>query len=180
MQKRTDVDFSTHELFVTENEFVNIWYLKQPNTHWNSIKYINTNGIMAVTGDFGNWIFCREFHPSAGGGVSGGYWDEKLRISSEQDSHKYDSDETKKRIDDFVTNFEDTYGRVMSEDETNWVEELYNNVDDEFQYVYTAHRENPRTIDHEDVPFGKIRHGWLNIIYDGFDEICERIKKQNI
>ena len=70
--KRTEVDFSKHVVEITKQEGLFVCYIRVPGTITNSVKFINTNDIMAVTGDFGNWIFCREFHPSATGGVSDG------------------------------------------------------------------------------------------------------------
>lgn len=182
MIKRTEIDFSKHELKVTDFEGVLIHEFKKPGTRVNMLVFINTCGVMTVTGDFGNWVFCREFHPSANNdsGVSGGYWDEKLRISSVQKSHKYDADETLKCIKEFKDNFNDNYGREMNEKESDWVEELESNVDDEHEYIYSAYREKPGNIDYESVPFGEKRHFWLNAVYDGFDAICELLKKNEV
>ena len=96
--KRTGLDFSKHELLCTKSDELTIHHLKKPNTYYDSIKYINTQGIMAVTGDYGNWIFCREFHPSADDYVSSGYWCEKLSIASCQVYKEYDPEETEKEI----------------------------------------------------------------------------------
>ena len=80
---------------------------------------------MAVTGDIGNWIFCREFHPKAGKNnyASRSYMDEKLRISSEQKSEKYDSEEALKEISKFKEEFESYYGRRMNKTEKEWVKD---------------------------------------------------------
>lgn len=177
---RTGIDFSKHELIITDNEFVNICWLKIPDRMMNNIKFINTNGILAVTGDFGNWIFCREFHPSADGYVSDGYWDEKLRIASVQQSHKFDSEQTIKDIDEFVEEHEyyfETDSDVKEEIE-EWIEDLRQASDDETDYINVAYRQNPSWLDCEYVPFGKKRHTWLSIIYDAFDEICNRMKNE--
>ena len=179
MKKRTNIDFSRHELKVTKLDGVLIHEFKRPDTRNCMLVFINTCGVMTVTGDFGNWVFCREFHPSADNesGVSGGYWDEKLEISSVQKSDKYDSEETLKRIKEFKETFEESYGREMSEEELEWVEQLENNVDDEHEYIYLAYREKPSHIDYESVPFGEKRHFWLDAVYDGFDEICQVMKR---
>jgi hypothetical protein len=180
MNKRTNIDFSKHELKITKLEGVLIHEFKKPDTRNCMLVFINTCGVMTVTGDFGNWVFCREFHPTAEGAVSGGYWDEKLEISSVQKSDKYDADETLKEIQDFRKSFEENYGREMNEDESEWIEQLENNVYDEHEYVYLAYRETPNTIDYESVPFGEKRHFWLNAVYDGFNEICEVLKRENV
>ena len=96
--KRTEIDFSKHEVIVQKNDLVSIYYLKKPNTVIDSIKYINCEGIMSVTGDYGNWIFCREFHPNERGGVSDGYWIEKLKIASSQEPLEFDKESTEKEL----------------------------------------------------------------------------------
>ena len=58
--------------------------------------------------------------------------------------------------------------------------QLENNVDDEYEYTYLAYREKPYSIDYESVPFGKKRHFWLNAVYDGFDAICEVLKRDAV
>lgn len=174
---RTNVDFSEHEVLITQNQFVNVWHLKRPSSIIHNIKYINTNGVLVVTGDFGNWVFCREFHPSEEGYVSGGYWDEKLEILSEQKSHAFDSDVTVELISEFEKDFEQYYGREMSEEEKEWIEELKSNVYDEIDYVQVAYRNSPSTIERESIPFGQVRHKWLDAVYDGFDEICKRYRE---
>ena len=177
MGKRSNIDFSKHELKITELDGVLIHEFKRPDTRNCMLTFINARGVMTVTGDFGNWVFCREFHPSADGdGVSGGYWDEKLEIASAQKSHRFDSKETEKRINEFKETFEESYGREMSEEESDWVEQLENNVEDEYEYIYIAYREIPEDFDYESVPFGEKRHVWLNAVYDGFDAMCEKLK----
>lgn len=175
-ESRTHVDFSKHVLTVKESDVTStiVYEFMIPGTRMNGLTFINSQGIMAVTGDWGNWIFCREFHPVAGSdNVSGGYWDEKLQISSEQKSHKFDSEETTARIDTFKETFEESYGREMNEEELEWVEYLERNVDDEHEYVYGAYRQTPKDIDVENVPFGTKRHYWLNVVYDAFDYIVD-------
>ena len=87
----SSLDFSKHVVTVEKQEGLLIHTLAIPGTITQSVKFINTQGIMAVTGDYGNWIFCREFHPSPTGSVSDSYWCEKLRISSRQDPYEFDS-----------------------------------------------------------------------------------------
>lgn len=176
MKRRTRIDWSKHEVIEIKNENILIHHIKIPGTYTNSVRFINTCGILAVNGDFGNWIFCREFHPSADGYVSGGYWDEKLEISSQQESDKFDSETTIEKINEFKQSFNDAYGREMNEEEKEWVDDLLRSAYDETEYIYTAYREKPSTIDYESVPFGKKRHFWLNVVYDAFDEMCERLK----
>ena len=179
--KRTEIDFSKHVLKVTALDGVTIYEFKNPDTIHCMLTFINTCGVMTVTGDLGNWVFCREFHPSGNSdsGVSAGYWDEKLQIASEQKAKKYDAEETSRLIKEFREGFEDNYDRVMNKEELEWVKRMEESVDDEHEYVYVAYREKPSSIDYESVPFGEKRHFWLNAVYDGFDAMCEYIKAHN-
>lgn len=167
----TDIKFDKHELIITDTEDLKIWHLKIPGTIENNIKYINTNGIMAVTGDFGNWIFCREFHPSPKDGASEGYWIEKLCIASTQEPRKYDSEKTEARIKEMMKE-ED-----LDEEEKEYLEECLRNVDDELDYAHHAYRNTPSNRDFEYPAFVKSTNIWLLYILDGFDEICRRLKE---
>lgn len=178
MKKRTDIDFSKHILKITETDDVSIYDFKIPNTKHLSLTFINTCGVLTVTGDFGNYVFCREFHPSPENSVSDYYWDEKLQIHSIQKPHKYDSETTLEFIKEFKDSFEEIYGREMNEDESDWIDNLICNVDDETSYINIAYQETPSTIELDDVPFGKKRHYQLDIVYDGFDAMCEYLKNE--
>jgi len=175
--KRTNIDFSRHEVIVTESEGLLVHDLKIPNAYMNSIKYINTNGILAVTGDFGNWIFCREFHPSADGYVSDEYWCEKLRNASTQKSHNFSCSETEKEINRLLREEED-----LTENEIDYLNGCLDNLDDwDIDYKYYAYTENVgRFSDSEYVPYEEELKIWLAIIFDGFEEICDRMKNDEI
>ncbi len=168
--KRTNVDFSKHILTTIIDDNVSIYKLMLPNTRMDSVIFINSCGVMSVTGDFGNWIFCREFHPSPKNKVCSGYWDEKLINSSSQKSHIYDPEATLIEINNYRDNEE------LTEDVVDWLDELESNVNDYYNYVYVAYRETPDSIEHEYVPFREKRKIWLDIIYDSFDEICDRME----
>lgn len=176
--KRTDIDFSKHEVLVTEVEGLLVHYLKQPGTITNCIKFINTNGIMAVIGDFGNWIFCREFHPSKEGGVSDGYWKEKLGIASTQKASDYSPRQTEIRIKEAINGGMEEYG--YKGDKLKQVKEFLTEclryVDTEWEYVAYAYHNSPGFLDAEEIPFEKETKPWLLAVFDGFDEICRRMK----
>jgi len=172
--KRTEIDFSEHELIITEQEGLLIHHLKKPNTVIDNIKYINTNGILAVTGDYSNWIFCREFHPTPDGYCSDGYWKEKLKINSCQEPSEYDSEETQKEIEEMLNDPD----RNWSEEDKEYLEELLRNVDDELNYTHKAYREQPEDWDYESIPFVKTIKPQFLFILDGFEEICRRLKEQ--
>ncbi len=63
---RTGIKFHDHILTIDkESDNTITYHLKKPDTITNNIKFINTNGLLVVTGDFGNWVFCRDFHPNS-------------------------------------------------------------------------------------------------------------------
>jgi hypothetical protein len=184
MKKRTSLDFSKHKLIIQENELVKIHHLKKPGTVIDNIKYINCGGVLSVTGDYGNWIFCREFWPSADGFVSDGYWLEKLSLSSDQTGKEYSPNETRKTIDEGLDGglVEYGYEGAQLEEMIEYYQELRNFYVDlsEWEYIGYAYGEGrPDFIDAEDVPFEKVTQHWLKVVFDGFDEICKRFKNDS-
>lgn len=175
--KRTGIDWSKHEVIVTKQDGLLIHHLKRPNTVIANIKYINTNGIMAVTGDYGNWIFCREFHPSDDGFVSDGYWKEKLVIASTQKPDEFDEDETRNSLEAYLADTDDP----LDEKEKEYIEGCLNALcDGELDYTYYAYRNGVgRFNDGEYVPFENRTKRWLAVVFDGFDEICRRMKEND-
>lgn len=177
MRNRTNIDFSKHEVTIIKHDGILIHKFAKPNIIEHSLTFINTCGVCTVTGDFGNWVFCREFHPSKGGRVSDGYWDEKLEIASEsQKSHEYCPKETRELIVEFRSEYEDIYGEEPNAEVLEWLEDLENCADDKLEYENKAYRDTPIDIDYEYIPYGKARHVWLNAVYDGFDALCEKLK----
>jgi len=182
MNKRTNTDFSEHELKVIANDAIIIHDLKQTGCEYtHRVKFINTCGIMVVTGDFGNWIFCREFHPSSEGKVSDYYWVEKLQINSAQNPYNFDNEGTKKEIEEGIEKGLEDYGYQDKklEEMKKYYEELLNYVDlSEFEYTSFAYNNYPSFLDTERVPFIREIKPWLLVIFDAFDEICNRLKTQ--
>ena len=172
--KRTEIEFEKHELIVTRQEGLLVHSLKKPDSYMDSIKYINTNGILAVTGDYSNWIFCREFHPTADGYVSDSYWKEKLKIHSCQEPSKYDSDRTEIEIKELLDDPE----RNWDDEDRDYLNDLLTRTDDELEYTYYAYRQYPSKWDSESVPFVKSASFHFLAILDGFDEICRRMKEE--
>jgi hypothetical protein len=169
--KRTNVDFSKHELIIEKNDNVLIHHFKKPGTFFDSVKFINTSGILAVTGDYGNWIFCREFHPSKDGGVSDGYWIEKLRSASTQKPYDFDSDIAQKEIANLLES--EDYNFTIEERE--WLESLSDTAYDG-EYAYIAEAMNrPNDFEAEMIPRGEKVNYWLEVIFDAFEEICKRL-----
>lgn len=171
--KRSRIDFTKHQLDIVNNENVLIHTLHLNNLNRLKVVFINCQGILSVTGDFGNWIFAREFHPTPNGSVSDGYWCEKLRMHSEQTSSVYDEEATLEEIKDYRDNH---LSETKDEQEISWLEQLESLVDDELEYTYYAYREKPENVDYEYIPFGKTMHPRLGIIFDAFEAICEKLK----
>lgn len=185
MKKRSNWDFSEHdhrvEIFKSDqgNE-IRVDHLQKGNSSMGYVKFVNDSRGLSVFGDFGNWVFCRPFHPSADGHVSDMYWNEKLKIGSSQDHARYDSEETEKELKEKINGGLEEYGYEGEELEN--VIEFFNNllsyVDDELEYSYHAFRSyNKMDIDYEQIPFVKTGSVQLEIIFDAFDEICSRMKK---
>ena len=176
--KRTTIDYSKHVITETKSEGLLVHHFGEPGTSYNSMTFINTNGIMAVTGDFGNWMFCREFHPSPEGRVSDHYWHEKLQNSSTQNGYIYDSDATYVALQAEINGGYESYGYTDTnlEEMIEYGKECLELVHDKYGYELYAYRENPHG-DAENVICLYKTHIWLEYIFDGFDEICLRMKE---
>ena len=176
--KRTGVDFSKHELLIETSELISIYELKKPNTKIHNIKYINTNGILADTGDFGNFIFCREFHPAKDEYVSDGYWEEKLQIHSCQNPKIFDVEGTIKEIDELLLDVD----KDLTESEIEYLHDCRDNVEDgDYVYkYYSCFNSVGRFTDYENIPLCYDTNIQLKIIFDGFDEMCKRLSENNM
>jgi hypothetical protein len=184
-EKRTAVDFSKHIL--TETHFkdeitghtLDVWDLKVPNTNWYRVVFINSCGVLTVDGDYGRYSFCREFHPSAEGAVSDGYWHEKLRIGNDLEWDRYDAEETEKEIKNLIDGGLEDYGYEGEELEKlkEQFTDLLGYVDDKIAYEYHAYRDTDID-DYEMIPYVKKHNVRLDIIFDAFDEICRRLAKK--
>lgn len=174
--KRTGIDFSKHILHITEakNPQVRIADLRLPDSGIDRFVFINSMGVMTVTGDYGNYVFNREFHPSPDGGVSDSYWVEKMSISSYQTLSIFDPEKTEKEIREHLSDPE------LSEEDRIFLEDLLNLIDDELSYTHYAYRNFPsggRFCDCEYIPYCKKLQGQIPFVFDAFDEICRRLKE---
>ena len=193
MKNRTNINFENHILKISKDKYVAIYELAKPHTKLNSITFINSCGVLTVTGDYGNWVFCREFHPYPEESVSDGYWNEKLSIHSTQTYSNYDSELTEKALREWIKELKyNQWKELISDDEPTddeleevelnddyWFEELLSSIDDELEYTNVAYRQTPAAYDYESIPFIKKQHRWLDAVYDAFDEMCLRIKNNN-
>jgi hypothetical protein len=184
MKNRTGIDFSKHEhrveIFKNGEKEIRIDHFQVGDSNNRYIQFINTDRVLTVTGDYGNWVFCRPFVPSADGCVSDSYWLEKLGTLSKQKAKSYDAEETAKNIKGLIDTGLEEYGYEGEklEKAKEWYEELLLETDDELEYKYKAYRDNyiPRFIEYEDIPFCEKVDNWLLIIFDAFDEMCNRLK----
>jgi len=188
---RTGVDFSKHvhriEIFKSEtnpkNE-IRIDHFQIGDSNQQYIQFINTNSTLTITGDYGNWVFCRPFIPSEDGYVSDGYWLEKASIASTQEATKYDPEQTAEAIQKLIGGEleEIGYEEENLEKLKDWFVNLLEYTDDELEYTHEAYRgfSRPDIIDYDYIPFVKETNIWLQIIFDAFDEICTRIKKEEL
>lgn len=175
--RRTKYDFSQHEITVSKSDNAVIHVFKKPGTICGQVIFINAYGILAVTGDFGNWIFCREFYPSSEGAVSDHYWCEKLSIASTQEYSSFSSKDTTEEIREKIKDEEENY----SEKEKEYFESLLSYVDEsEERYMVYAHDNLPNSLDSESIPFRKKLKPWLECIFDAFDIMCTKLKEEEL
>lgn len=181
-EKLSDWDFSEHthtrEEFKSENgNTITIDHLRKGNSNMEYVRFVNDDYGLSVFGDFGNWIFCRPFLPSKEGYVCVSYWNEKLKISSYQDHAEYDAEETEKEINELINTGLEEYGYEGEElvKAKEWFTDLLLYVEDEIEYIYHAFRfANCPFDDLEDVPYAKKGSCQLLVVFDAFNEICNR------
>ena len=61
-----------------------------------------------------------------------------------------------------------------------WFKNLLDYTGDEYEYIYHAYRDysKPDFIEYDEIPFVKKGSPKLEIIFDAFDEICNRLKSK--
>ena len=175
-KKNTDIDWSKHEMTIRQEGSITIHHLKFPDSSIYNVKFINGEGVLTVTGDFGNWVFCSPFVPSETGYVSEAYWLEKLRIASCQNPYEYSPDETMLRIKEKIAEVEAQWEGKNKSGMIDYLKNLIDYADDEYEYIYHMRATAPSFIDCEDYIIGKKIHGWLEFVFDAFNECCNRIE----
>lgn len=182
---RTNTDFNKHILYETHyknpitGHNLDVWELKIPNTVLYRIIFVNSCGVLTVSGDFGRFSFCREFHPSKDGYVSDGYWLEKLKIGNDLVWDRYDSEETEKEIKELIKTGLEEYGYEGKrlKQLKQQLRDLLEYVDDEVAYKYHAFR-GDIDLDYDMIPICQKESHRLNIIFDAFDYICEKMNDE--
>ncbi len=110
------------------------------------------------------------------------YWTEKLIISSSQQPFKYDPEATANELQKGIKSELEEYGYEGDELKKvkEWYTDLLTHTDDEIEYTYKAYRnDNPVEMDFENIPFCEEYKAHLPVIFDAFEEICERLKIQS-
>lgn len=183
-EKKTSWDFSKNEhrrevFKSSEGNKIIIDHLQKGNSSMGYVRFVNDDYGLSVFGDFGNWIFCRPFVPSEEEYVCVMYWNEKLKISSCQSHSEFDGEETGKEIEELINGGLEEYGYEGDKlkEIKDWYKELLEYTDDEIEYTYQAYRGCYRPdIDYECIPFVKKGSYQLEIVFDAFNEICNRLQ----
>ena len=169
---RVKIDWSTHQLDIVKNDEILIHDLNVNNSSFLRVKFINTQGVCVVTGDFGNWIFCREFHPVKGAKVSDAYWIEKCS----QKGRVYDPESTGESIINEIKDVKKDYDNYKEPDTIiDYYEGCLRYSDDYYAYTDYAYNNMPSFLDIYDVIIVEKTKHRLEIIFDAFEEICNRI-----
>lgn len=191
MEKRTNIDWSQHELIIKEDSLCKIHWLKKPDTVLYNVKFIHIEGILVVTGDFGRWSFCRDFDPDGfdKDGVSDSYWCEKIRLGSEQTVSVFDyntaQQSIQEKIDELLENSEtDRDENICFEDsreqeEYDFWNDLMGYCENEIELVNYFRENKPNSLDFEDFPCCKIQNRRLDAIFAAFEEISRRLSTKN-
>jgi len=191
MEKRTNIDFSKHELITKNDSLCKIHWLKIPNTTDNNVKFIHVENILLVVGDFGRWTFCSDFNPEkfSKSGVFYDYWCEKIEMGSEQQTQVFDSEIAEKlineKIEELKENSEtDEFDEICFEDDDKKEEyefwnDLLNYCNDDFEFTTYFRDNKPTSLDYDDMPFCKKQHHFLDAIFDAFEEIINRFSNSN-
>lgn len=184
-EKLSREDFSKHILEIKQDSLTTVHSLKLENSSMYSVNFINVMDRLLVTGDFGNWVFCRKFIPSKDGYVSPYYWVEKLEILSTQQGYEFDVEGTRKQLEEEIEEYNDDhkYDKENEDDDDEddeTIEYLKRCIElteePECYYDAYAYGEHPSDWDCESVvKVMKIKLR-LNIIFDAFNEICRRLE----
>jgi len=173
------MDWSKHQLIEELNDTAKIWRLKKPDTSVQSVNFINIDGTLLVTGDYGRWSFCREFHPGIED-VSPHYWLEKIRIGSTQETGDFDAkylqEQIKDKIETLIETFEGDYQNENFAETLQFYKDLQDFDDIEPEYISYVNGDKPSCLDWEDIPTGKKMNTSLEVIFDAFNEINRRVK----
>lgn len=122
------------------------------------------DGEMAITGDFGSWVFRRCFHPKMHERLSRGYFLEKVY---NQEAMIFDARYLQKELLKMLVSYEEL-------DEFDPENFYYENEHEYYAYVNSYHSfYEQHGIDTADLPDGKIPCPWIVNIMDAYDYIFD-------
>ena len=176
-ERRTTIDLSERQLIVNKSEYVSIYEFRPPKSPYSSVNLVACLGITAVTGDCGNWIFANEFHPKKDGYVDDAYWIQKLRKNSCQEPTVFDSSFCEQQIKEILDAQED----VLTVDDMQFLYGLQGSLINEQAYnnFIFWNKDDMWSGTYADLPSGRKIRQHLLILFDMFDEMCERIAALN-
>jgi hypothetical protein len=183
MQKYSEFDFSKHQLKIEHYEHITIHTLQtSENSSIFKVRFMNIPSHLIIDGDFGSWMFCRNFYPNGkyDDYCQPSYWMEKLRMNSSQDPAEFDKDETEKELLEGINGGLEEYGYKGNElkEAISFFKFLQIYLDNEIEYKYMAFIEHiPSFMDCEQIPYVRTASPQLNIVFDAFNEICNRLKQ---
>lgn len=180
---RTQKDFSKYNLLCIEEENRMVWKFFKKDEEDNplfqgSFNFINTEGKLIITGDYGNWIFDRSFNPNVELSVSDGYWVKKLEQHSEQKGKVWCGDASLESIKSFLEQRLD-WG-TLNEEEDEWLKDLEQAAEenDELGYNYICYRQTPSSIEADEAPIGYKLNPHLAYCFDAFEAICKMLEEK--
>lgn len=200
------MDWSKHVVEEESSPGFSCVSLRIPDRNMYAVHFINVAGTLLVTGYYGRWTFCREFHPEAGEKVSEAYWIEKLQNNSTQNPLVFNIERTRKRLLEILReDVWDAYSigapdvTVLSRLETCSSHKVQDVVPDcpedilealewlidaketlnEGHLVYMACMKNRPDHLCMELPEEFDTHPQLRVVFEAFDEICRRMKESS-
>lgn len=179
MSNRTNTDFSKHQLDIKKKEGISIYRLHLNFSHSKSVVFINANGVMAVTGDYYNWIFCREFNPEKEVQVDDRYWAEKLEINSGQKAYEFSPTQTVDMLNEYINDADEYWNEEKANEVREYYQGCIDNVgQDGNEYQYYALTNLPSFLEPGQIAYEtELKYG-LRFIYDAYEEVIAKVKSE--
>ena len=177
MIKRTNIDFTNFSLTINECEYLT-YVLK--NDVGSIIKFITDDSHLYVVGDYGNWIFNRNFIPVNGGSVLDYYWVRLLRERSTQNPFIFSKHKTCITIDAMIVNIEVNYPNDSQKkiDLIKYFKNSKEYVDNEQEYLWFVSEHKPNWYLNDIIVEYDYMYDIL-VVFDAFEEICRTLPKNN-
>jgi hypothetical protein len=178
--------FEQHTLTVNEYTTHLEHILKIGDRYSQSIKFINIDGKLLVTGDYGNYVFDRCFVPDADNeGVSVPYWLGKLRQNScQKPCQDIDFEMTNEILAERIADLHvEAIGRGLTDEEQQEVDYYIDMINygesNVYMYVAEAINSKPDHLDSEALGFISYKlNPQIQVVFDAFNHICKLLKQQ--